>query len=121
MKECVFLKIGIIGSREIDDINDAVLLIEENLPDGCSEIVSGGAEGIDKAAKISAKRLSLQYTCFLPEYDKFGKSAPIVRNQKIVDYSDEILAFWDFKSKGTQNGILESIKTQKPVKIINII
>ena len=98
----------------------AISLIEENLPIGCSEIVSGGAGGIDSAAKILAERIDIKYTCFLPEYEKFGKEATLVRNKKIVEYSDQVIAFWDFESKGTQNTIISSLECNKPVRLIQI-
>ena len=112
------MRVAIIGSRKVKNMDEAVLLIRKNLPEGCSEIVSGGAEGIDAAAKRLAEQLSIRYTCFAPDYDKYGKAATMKRNRQIVDYTDVVLAFWDFSSPGTQSGIIDSIKTDKPVRVI---
>ncbi len=90
------MKIAIIGSRGISVSN-----IEDYLPSDCEEIVSGGAKGVDSCAAEFAKKKGLRLTEFLPQYDKYGRAAPIVRNKEIVDYADSVIAFWDGSSKGT--------------------
>ena len=57
-------------------------------------------------------------TVFLPEYDRYGKAAPIVRNKAIVDYSDKVIVFWDGSSKGTLSVIKYAEKIGKPCDII---
>jgi Predicted Rossmann fold nucleotide-binding protein involved in DNA uptake len=112
------MRIAIIGSRNCAniDINNIIA----NLPDNCSEIVSGGADGIDNLARKTAEKLNIPMVEFIPEYDLFGKSAPLVRNKKIIDYCDFVLSFWDFKSNGTKYVINECIKANIPVKVISV-
>lgn len=112
------MKIAIVGSRNADE--SCYDLILQNLPNECSEIVSGGAEGIDALAKRAAQELGLGYKVFLPEYEKYGKAAPIKRNDQIIEYSDLVLVFWDFASKGTQYTVNECIKRNIPFKIFGI-
>lgn len=50
------------------------------LPIEVSEIVSGGAKGIDTCAKEYALAHGIKLTEFLPEYEKYGRSAPLKRN-----------------------------------------
>lgn len=90
------MKLAIVGSREIKNI-----FIAEYLPTDVTEIVSGGARGVDTLAKKYALEHNLKYTEFLPDYKAYGRVAPLRRNDEIIDYADEILAFWDGKSKGT--------------------
>ena len=106
------MKIAIIGSRNVTVDN-----IGEYLTN-CDEIVSGGAVGADTCAADYAKENGIMLTVFLPEYERYGRAAPIVRNKAIVDYADQILAFWDGRSKGTQSVIRYAEKTGKPCKII---
>jgi len=54
----------------------------------------------------------------LPEYRKYKRGAPLIRNKQIVDYADTVIAFWDGKSKGTESVIQYCIKTGKPYQII---
>jgi len=106
------MKIAIVGSRSIK-IDDFGTYISND-----DEIVSGGAMGIDSCAAEYAKRNGLRLTVFLPEYDRYGKAAPIVRNKAIVDYSDKVIVFWDGSSKGTLSVIKYAEKIGKPCDII---
>ena len=107
------MKVAIIGSRglKIDNIKDF-------LPSGVSEIVSGGAKGIDKCAKNYAIENSITYVEFLPQYNVYGRFAPLKRNIEIIEYSDLVIAFWDGKSKGTDFVIKECKKKSREVKIV---
>lgn len=107
-----------MGSRNCGETT--VDLIIKQLPRNCSEIVSGGATGIDLLAKQASQKLSIKYTCFEPDYKTYGRSAPLIRNKTIADNSNLVLAFWDGKSKGTQNIILYCIKQNIPFKIFMI-
>lgn len=106
------MKVAIIGSRTLNVTN-----LEKYLPQNTTEIVSGGARGIDTCAKKFALNNNVKITEFLPEYDKYGKSAPIKRNLLIIDYSDEVIAFWDSKSRGTKFVIDACKKANKKVTV----
>ncbi len=109
------MKVAVIGSRNVSE--DAFDMIIEQIPAGCSEIVSGGARGIDTLAKRAARELGLKFTCRRPNYKKYGRVAPLIRNSEIVDMSDYVMAFWDGQSRGTRQAILCCIKRQKPFRI----
>ena len=109
------MKIAVIGSRNL-----CVENLEDYLPKDCTEIVSGGAKGIDECAAKYAKAHDLKLTEFLPQYEIYKRGAPIVRNKQIVDYADLVLAFWDGKSKGTLSVIRYCEKTGKKCEIILI-
>lgn len=109
------MKVAVVGSRTITHIT-----IGEYMPDDVTEIVSGGAKGIDTLAKEYAKKRNLLYTEFLPDYETFGKYAPLHRNERIINYADEILAFWDGKSKGTKHVIDNAKKQGKRVSVVDI-
>jgi len=64
--------------------------------------VSGGARGVDTLAEKYADKNDIPKLIFLPDYAKYGKIAPLIRNKKIVDNSDIIIAFWDGVSRGTK-------------------
>ncbi len=94
------MKIAVIGSRNahIDDLTPY-------LPADCTEIVSGGAKGIDTCAAEYARAHRMILTEFRPQYEKYGRAAPILRNRQIVDYADSVIAIWDGKSRGTASVI----------------
>lgn len=107
------MKIAIIGSRNLTAEN-----FGEYLPPECTEIVSGGAKGIDSCAADYARANGLTLTEFLPDYKKYGRGAPLVRNKQIVDYADLVIAFWNGESKGTRFTVNYAQKQGKPVKIV---
>lgn len=107
------MKVAIIGSRGVKTIE-----IEKYLPDDCDEIVSGGAAGVDACAAAYARERGIKLTEFLPQYARYGRAAPIVRNKEIVDYAEYVLAFWDGSSAGTKSVIAYCRKRGKPCRII---
>lgn len=107
------MKIAIVGSRNLTISN-----LEKYLPSGVTEIVSGGAKGIDTCAKEYARKNNLKLTEFLPEYSKYGRIAPLVRNDMIINYADEVIAFWDEKSRGTKYVIDKCKSKNKKITVI---
>ena len=107
------MKIAVIGSRNLT-VGD----MDKYIPFECKEIVSGGARGIDKCAESYAKEKGLRVTLFLPDYERYGRGAPIVRNKQIVDYADVIIAFWDGSSRGTKSVIDYCEKMGKECRVI---
>ncbi len=65
------MRVAVIGSRGLQ-----VDHLENYLPEGVTEIVSGGAKGIDTCAKNYALLHGLKLTEFLPEYSRYGRGAP---------------------------------------------
>lgn len=106
------MKVAIIGSRGLTVPN-----LERYLPADTTEIVSGGARGVDTSAKEYAVSKGLKLTEFLPEYEKYGRSAPLKRNITIIEYADVVLAFWDGKSRGTKFVIDNCKKRNIPVQV----
>ncbi len=98
------MKVGVIGSRGLTVDN-----LEQYLPENTTEIVSGGAKGIDTCARKYAISHGIKLTEFLPEYSRYGRGAPLKRNLKIIEYADVVIAFWDRQSKGTKN-VIENCK-----------
>ena len=110
------MKVAIIGSRSADEGIDRAIL--RYLPPATTEVVSGGAEGVDTAAARVAHELHIPLRVFEPDYAAYGKRAPLMRNLQIIDYADKVLAFWDGASRGTMHVIAECIKQGRPVRII---
>lgn len=89
------MKLAIIGSRTCPPVDIEAYL--KYIPD---TIVSGGAKGADTYAGEFAKKKGLKLIEYFPNYEKYGKGAPLERNKLIVDECYCVLAFWDGTSRG---------------------
>ena len=102
------MKVVIAGSRGISGVIGRLSLIKaiEQSSFFITEVVSGGAIGVDKLGEAWAMANDVNVTQFLPQYDLFPpKVAPIKRNEKMADYADAALFLWDGVSRGTFNMI----------------
>lgn len=109
------MKIAVIGSRGFNDYTHLCEILD-NIE--ISQIISGGARGADSLARRYANDHKIELVEFLPDYKQFGKKAPLIRNIKIVDASDIVVAFWDGKSPGTAHSIRYA-ESKKRVFIFN--
>ena len=106
------MKVAVVGSRNL-----CVRHLENYLPKDTTEIISGGAKGVDTSAKLYANSHNIKLTEFLPEYERYGRAAPLKRNDAIIENADLVIAFWDGKSKGTKYVIDKCRKIGVPIKI----
>lgn len=114
------MKVIIAGSRHINDMTYVVQALNKSgfLPQ-VTEVVSGGAQGVDKLGERWAGMSGVKVRCFPADWGKYGKSAGPIRNQEMLDYVSNVggervgvgglIAVWDGKSKGTFDMIRRSI------------
>lgn len=107
------MKVAVIGSRGITNFD-----LSKYLPEGTTELVSGGASGVDTVAQRYADKTGMPIKVFLPKYNLYpGKIAPLKRNLEIIAYADIVLAFWDGRSRGTAHVIENCRKNSKRVEV----
>ena len=101
----------VAGSRTINDmrllrkaINESDFLI--------TEIVSGGAKGVDSLGEKYAKQAGINLVIFPANWKAHGKAAGPIRNERMALYAAEdssrpgaLIAIWDGESRGTANMI----------------
>ena len=109
------MRLAIIGSRSCPPID-----IASYLPFVPEMIVSGGAKGADTYAREYAMNNDIPLIEFLPDYRKYGRKAPLMRDLQNVDNCDSLLAFWDGKSRGTKFTIDYAMKRGISVRQITI-
>lgn len=109
------MKVAVIGSRGLH-VKD----LKQYLPEDVTELVSGGAHGIDSDAKAYAEEQGIPIKEFLPDYKRFGRGAPLKRNLEIIAYADMVLAFWDGKSRGTKYVIDRCSEKEVPVRVYEL-
>ena len=107
------MKVAVIGSRDITGVN-----LKEYISEEVTEIVSGGAKGVDTLARQYAVENNIKLTEFLPQYDRYKRGAPLKRNIQIAEYADKVFAFWNGVSHGTKFVIDYCENNNIPIEII---
>ena len=114
------MKLAVVGSRSFNDYDLLSFVLDEyyELSGNNLILVSGGALGADSLAERYSIEWSLPICIFKPDWTRFGKSAGYIRNKDIVNFADEVVAFWDGKSKGTKHTIDLAERQNKTLVVI---
>ena len=113
------MKLLISGTRKATHSKDYAKLkaaIEKHYPH-VTEIIHGGAKGVDTLAGIYAKEKGLKVTVIKPDYDKHaGHIAPLLRNTELVKLADVVLCYFkDSKKGGTADTARKTRLAKKPL------
>ena len=115
-------KLIVAGGRDFNDYqllaNTINYLALNEYADKEVSIVSGMAMGADKLGFSFAISHNVKKYLFPTDWDKYGKSAGMIRNKEMGNFSDGLLAFWDGQSRGTKQMIEYMELLKKPVYII---
>lgn len=106
------MKVIIAGSRDVTAlylVEDAVRMSGFEI----TEVVCGGARGVDRLGEIYAQQRNIPVKYFLADWDKFGKSAGHRRNREMAVYAEALITCWDGISPGTKGMILDMKKLKK--------
>lgn len=121
------MKLIIAGSRALSPNVRFLDSIISHYKIQITEIVSGCAEGVDKAGemyKIAYPEMGVRFdnsitdlkiTKFPADWEKHGKAAGPIRNKQMADYADALLLIWDGESRGSKNMKETMLKLNKPV------
>ncbi len=115
------MKVIVAGSREFENYEmlknklDKLLVNQKEI-----QIVSGGCRGADKLGERYAKEKGYSLKIFKANWDKYGKKAGPLRNRKMAEYANGLVAFYKEGSKGTKNMIEEARKRNLKIRIIKI-
>ncbi|MBQ7383493.1 MAG: hypothetical protein IJV72_01730 [Clostridia bacterium] len=107
------MKLLIVGSRSIKEYD-----LEKHIPKETTMIITGGAEGIDMLAEKYADKKRLSKLILRPQYALYGRSAPLKRNEKMIELCDMALIIWDGYSKGTKYTVNYAKKMGKKIILI---
>ncbi len=99
----------IAGSRTITKQETANFGIQTApFSEEITEVVSGRAKGVDILGENWAIKNNKPIKFFpvtSADWETHGKKAGMLRNQKMGDYADALIAIWDGESKGTKHMI----------------
>ena len=94
----------IAGSRDVTDYEKVTVAVKLS---GfvITEVVSGGARGVDTLGEQYAKEHSLSCKRFPADWSKYGRAAGPIRNEQMAEYAEALVALPVKTSKGTRHMI----------------
>lgn len=103
------MRVIIAGGR---DFNDYDLLLDaiEEAQFNIETVVSGGARGADYLGEQFASDMNLKLNVYNADWEKHGRAAGPIRNRKMAENADGLIAMWDGESRGTKNMIETATK-----------
>tara|TARA_Y100000310_G_C20537064_1_gene741370 strand:- start:51 stop:395 length:345 start_codon:yes stop_codon:yes gene_type:complete len=108
----------VAGSRTFNDI----LLMDEELGGvdfNITEVISGTAQGADTLGEKWAVKNDVSLKRIAPDWNKYGRSAGMIRNEEMAKCADALVAFWDGESRGTKHMIEMAKKYNLKIKIVS--
>jgi len=81
--------------------------------------IHGGARGFDDQVEKIAKEIGIRTEIYLPDYEKYGRCAPIMRNKEMLEKCSIVIACYDGrKTGGTFFVVTEARRMGKNVIIV---
>ena len=119
------MKLIIAGTRDFDNID---LLTKET--DKFIEVqkhryittrvtvISGCATGADALGMVYAAHRGYEVEKYPALWDRYGRAAGPIRNRVMAQKATACIVFWDGRSPGTKNMIVECEKAGLPCRVI---
>lgn len=113
------MKVLICGSRHFNDYELARRIFDSL---SISAIIHGAARGADSLGERYAKENNIPCSSYPALWDKYGKRAGFIRNQRMLEEGrpDLVVAFLTADSRGTKHMIKISEEANIPVQVINV-
>ncbi len=113
------IKLIIAGGRNLKPsfgfINSAVLMLKPYDHGHISQVVCGGAQGVDNEGAHWASHAEVDVKYFRANWKKWGKAAGPKRNRQMAEYGDVLLLIWNGQSKGSASMKAEMERLNKPI------
>jgi hypothetical protein len=111
--------LAVVGSRDFADLGRVRRFIR-SLPSGVV-VLSGGAPGVDRCANETARARGMGWLEYFADWDRDGLYfAGRIRNQRVANRCDRMVAFWDGRSTGTQDAFTRTLELGKHVVLYRL-
>lgn len=113
------IKVVVAGGRDFSDYT-TLKHVMNHLTKNVTHVtvICGKARGADSLGERWAREMGHTIEEYLPDWDKYGKSAGYKRNMQMAKAATAVVAFWDGVSKGTGH-MIDIAKLRKlPVRVV---
>ena len=114
-------RICVAGGRDFHNYKVLAAVLTQYLSESTEKaaIVSGGANGADAQGERYAREYRMELHIYPAEWQTYGKRAGFIRNAAMAHIADELVAFWDGRSRGTLNMIEQMMRLGKPAAVFD--
>ena len=92
------MNIAFTGHRDKTSSDVTLAALHAEFPE--ATWVHGGAVGFDSQVAAYAASHAIPQVVIRPNYDRYGRKAPLIRNRTIVDRADLLIACYDGRKTG---------------------
>lgn len=113
------MKTIVAGSRSIT----AYTLVDQAIRESefqVTEVVSGGARGVDYLGEQWASNHHIPIKRFRADWDRYGISAGYRRNTEMAQYAEALVAVWDGRSRGTFHMVMEAERFGLKIHLLGV-
>lgn len=98
------MRVIIAGSRSIENRELVLQAIAES-KFTITEVISGGAKGVDRIAEEWAREQGIPVTVIRTGWERGGRGGGFVNNKDMAEQAEALIAVYDGQSKGTKHTI----------------
>lgn len=110
--------VAVVGSRTMTDAAWLAHVLNQcRSVWGAFTVISGGARGADALALAWARERDQPFRLYAARWGKYGKRAGPLRNRRMVEDAQVVVAFWDGQSAGTASTIAIAKELNRPVYV----
>jgi len=113
------MKVIIAGSRTFTDYEQVRQVLGPSRHH-IAQVLHGGARGADRLGFLWALKHGVPSRCYRADWQRYGRSAGVRRNQQLAEAGDVLVAFWDGQSPGTADMIRRMQALGKPVVLVSV-
>ena len=103
------MQVIIAGGRDYHNYETLLEAIAASQFD-ITTVVSGGAKGVDALGERYADEMNKTLNVFEADWETHGRAAGPIRNRKMSENAEALIAIWDGQSRGTKNMIETATK-----------
>jgi hypothetical protein len=103
------MKVIIAGGRDYHEYDTLLEAIKESGFD-ITTVISGGAKGVDALGEQYAEGMNIPLNVYHADWERNGRAAGPIRNRKMAENGEALIAIWDGESRGTKNMIETATK-----------
>jgi hypothetical protein len=83
-----------------------------------TEVVSGGASGVDTLGERFARERGIPVRRFPADWSRFGRSAGPRRNREMAEYGEALVLVWDGQSRGSASMLAYARERRLPCFVV---